>query len=40
MANETQYISHGLRFEGSEVRRALYEAKTGKTMVSKELALQ
>lgn len=30
----TQYISHGARCAGSEVRRALWDAKIGKRTVS------
>lgn len=33
----TQYISHGVNCAGSEVRRALYEAKMGKRIVIIEL---
>lgn len=33
----TQYISHGVSCAGSEVRRALYEAKIGKRTVIMDL---
>ena len=33
----TQYMSHGVNCAGSEVRRALYEAKIGKRIVIIEL---
>jgi hypothetical protein len=33
----TQYMSHGASCEGSEERRALKEAKTGKKIVMTEL---
>ena len=35
----TQYISHGVNCAGSEVRRALYEAKIGKRIVMNELTV-
>lgn len=33
-ASTTQYMSHGVKRAGSEVLRALYEAKTGKRKVA------
>ena len=38
-ANDTQYMSHGVSWAGSEVLRALYEAKIGNSMVRTELDL-
>ena len=35
----TQYMSHGVNWAGSEVRRALYEAKIGKSMVMMDLKI-
>ena len=35
----TQYMSHGVNWAGSEVRRALYEAKIGKRMVMMDLKM-
>lgn len=38
-ARTTQYISHGVSWAGSEVLRALYEAKRGKRKDAIELAM-
>ena len=35
----TQYMSHGVNWAGSEVRRALYEANIGKSMVIMDLKI-
>ena len=35
----TQYMSHGVNWAGSEVRRALYEAKIGKSIVMIDLKI-